>query len=109
MESRLKINYIIFAILYSFSIFFSYQENTQSLAILVLFVVNTSFLLYMGKDMPYHMSNKGSSPSMLQYIIIFSILGAPLINSLPHMEYIQIMLFISQMMWTLAPIYMKMG
>ena len=81
MESNLQINYIIFAILYSTSIFFSYQENTQSLAILALFVVNTSFLLYMSKDMAYHTLSKGLSPSVLQYVIIFSILGSLFINS----------------------------
>lgn len=81
MESNLHINYIIFAILYASSVFFSYQENTQSLAILALFVVNTSFLMYLSKDIVYHMSSKGLSPSILQYAITFSILGSLFINS----------------------------
>lgn len=81
MESNLHINYIIFAILYSTSVFFSYKENTESLAILALFVVNTSFLMYLSKDIVYHMSSKGLSPSILQYAITFSILGSLFINS----------------------------
>lgn len=81
MQEQLYINYVIFAIMYATSIFFSYKENTQSIAILSLFVVNTSFLLYMSKDIFYHMTSKGLSTSILQYIIIFSILGSLLINS----------------------------
>lgn len=81
MESIMYINYAIFAILYATSIFFSYQENTQSFSILALFVINTSFLMYMGKDMVYYTTSKGLSPSILQYIIIFSILGSLFINS----------------------------
>lgn len=81
MEPTLYINYVIFAILYATSIFFSYQENTQSLSILALFVVNTSFLMYMGKDMLYYITSKGLSPSILQYVTIFSILGSLFINS----------------------------
>lgn len=81
MQEQLYINYVIFAIMYATSIFFSYKENTQSIAILSLFVVNTSFLLYMSKDIFYHMTSKGVSTSILQYVIIFSILGSLLINS----------------------------
>ena len=81
MESNLYINYIIFTILYITSVFFSYKENTQSLSILALFVVNTSFLLYLSKDIVYYMSSKGISPSILQYGITFSILGSLFINS----------------------------
>tara|TARA_B100001093_G_C26601408_1_gene916044 strand:+ start:295 stop:873 length:579 start_codon:yes stop_codon:yes gene_type:complete len=81
MESNLHINYIIFTILYITSVFFSYKENTQSLSILALFVVNTSFLMYLSKDIVYYMSNKGISPSILQYGITFSILGSLFINS----------------------------
>lgn len=81
MQEQLYINYIIFAIMYATSIFFSYQENTQSIAILSLFVVNTSFLLYMSKDIFYHMMTKGVSTSILQYVIVFAILGSIFVNS----------------------------
>lgn len=81
MEGNLYINYIIFTIMYATSIFFSYKEYTESIAILALFVVNTSFLMYMSKDIFYHMTSKGISTTMLQYTIIFSILGSLLINS----------------------------
>jgi len=81
MDNNSTINYIIFAILYMTSIFFSYRENTESLAILSLFVINTSFLMYISKDMYYYMSSKGLSPSILQYVIVFSILGSLFINS----------------------------
>jgi len=81
MEGNLYINYIIFTIMYATSIFFSYKEYTESIAILALFVVNTSFLMYMSKDIFYHMTSKGISTTMLQYAIIFSILGSLLINS----------------------------
>lgn len=81
MQEYLYVNYILFAIMYATSIFFSYEENTQSLAILSLFIVNTSFLLYMSKDIFYHMTSKGVSTSMLQYAIIFCILGSLFINS----------------------------
>jgi len=81
MEGNLYINYIIFTIMYATSIFFSYKEYTGSIAILALFVVNTSFLMYMSKDIFYHMTSKGISTNMLQYTIIFSILGSLLINS----------------------------
>lgn len=81
MGSNLYINYIIFTILYITSVFFSYKENTQSLSILALFVVNTSFLMYLSKDIVYYMSSKGISPSILQYGITFSILGSLLVNS----------------------------
>jgi len=81
MEGNLYINYIIFTIMYATSIFFSYKEYTESISILALFVVNTSFLMYMSKDIFYHMTSKGISASMLQYTIIFSILGSLLINS----------------------------
>jgi len=37
--------------------------------------------MYMSKDIFYHMTSKGISTSMLQYTIIFSILGSLLINS----------------------------
>jgi len=81
MQTHLFINYFIFAMMYIFSIYFSYIENTQSLGMLSLFVVNTSFLLYMSKDIFYHMTSKGVSTSIIQYLIIFSILGSLLINS----------------------------
>lgn len=81
MQDHLYINYTIFAIMYATSIFFSYKEYTESISILALFVVNTSFLMYMSKDIFYHMTSKGISTSMLQYTIIFSILGSLLINS----------------------------
>ena len=81
MEGNLYINYVIFTIMYATSIFFSYKEYTESIAILALFVVNTSFLMYMSKDIFYHMTSKGISTTMLQYTIIFSILGSLLINS----------------------------
>lgn len=81
MEGNLYINYIIFTIMYATSIFFSYKEYTESISILALFVVNTSFLMYMSKDIFYHMTSKGISTTMLQYTIIFSILGSLLINS----------------------------
>lgn len=81
MQTHLFINYFIFAMMYIFSIYFSYIENTQSLGMLSLFVVNTSFLLYMSKDIFYHMTSKGISTSIIQYLIIFSILGSLLINS----------------------------
>ena len=81
MEGNLYINYIIFTIMYATSIFFSYKDYTESIAILALFVVNTSFLMYMSKDIFYHMTSKGISTTMLQYTIIFSILGSLLINS----------------------------
>lgn len=81
MQEQLYINYIIFAIMYATSIFFSYKEYSESISILALFVVNTSFLMYMSKDIFYHMTSKGLSTSILQYTIIFSILGSLLINS----------------------------
>ena len=81
MPSQLYMNYLIFAIMYMSSIFFSYANNTESLGILSLFVVNTSFMFYMGKDMFYHMTSKGIGPSILQYVIIFGILASLLVNS----------------------------
>jgi len=81
MQTHLFINYLIFALMYIFSIYFSYLENTQSLGMLSLFVVNTSFLLYMSKDIFYHMTSKGISTSIMQYTIVFGILGSLLINS----------------------------
>ena len=81
MQEHSYINYLIFAIMYATSIFFSYKEYTESISILALFVINTSFLMYMSKDIFYHMTSKGISTSMLQYTIIFSILGSLLINS----------------------------
>jgi len=81
MPAQLYMNYLIFAIMYMSSIFFSYANNTESLGILSLFVVNTAFMFYMGKDMFYHMTSKGMGPSILQYMIIFGILASLLVNS----------------------------
>ena len=51
--------YFIFLICYIISFYFIYQQYSEIIGLLVLFIVNAGFLLYVGQKLMYTLTNNG--------------------------------------------------